>query len=136
MIDERLSRRILIYAALGGATGVLLGAFGAHGLEGFLAEGISDRAELSKRLQQYDVAVRYHLIHSVALFSLASVPFGSPLARRWVARLFTAGILLFSGSLYAIVFSGYSKLGMVTPVGGLCWIAAWLGLLAVARPTR
>ncbi|MGI9472563.1 MAG: DUF423 domain-containing protein [Rubripirellula sp.] len=58
--------------------------------------------------------------------------------RRWVLRLFVAGILLFSGSLYLLVVTNTPKLGMVTPLGGLAWILAWLMLipLAVRDPNR
>jgi uncharacterized membrane protein YgdD (TMEM256/DUF423 family) len=65
--------------------------------------------------------------------ALASVPFGSTSSRRWVARLFVIGLFLFSGSLYALVLSNTPILGAITPIGGLCWIVAWLMLVLVAR---
>ena len=166
MIDDSLSRRIIVYAGVTGALGVLLGAFSAHGLERVLSElvkqapietgqtapietgqndlgepGDTDQIEagqteeLKERLSQFDVGVRYHLIHSVALLALSAVPFGSPNSRRWVCRLFLLGIILFSGSLYALVLSNVTQLGMVAPLGGLCWIVGWLMLLQVARPS-
>lgn len=133
MIDDTLSRRIIIFASVSGAVGVAMGAFGAHGLDTFLESRGHSPELILERLNQYDVAVRYHLIHSVALLALASVPFGSPWSRHWVARLFLAGLLLFSGSLYALVLSNSPILGAITPIGGICWIVAWLMLLLVAR---
>ena len=158
MIDDSLSRRIIVYAGVSGALGVLLGAFSAHGLEDVLNDfvytdlveaGQTDLVEaggtdptdagqidlVDRRLSQFDVGVRYHLIHSVALLALSAVPFGSPTSRRWVCRLFVIGIFLFSGSLYALVLSNVPQLGMVTPLGGICWIVGWLMLLQVARPS-
>jgi uncharacterized membrane protein YgdD (TMEM256/DUF423 family) len=132
MIDDPLSRRIIVYAGVSGALGVLLGALGAHGLETILID-LGHADILDKRLSQFDVGVRYQLIHSVALLALSAVPFGTPNSRRWVSRMFLLGIVLFSGSLYALVLSNVSQLGMVTPLGGLCWIAGWLMLLLVAR---
>lgn len=133
MIDDSLSRRIIVYAALSGALGVALGAFSAHGLDRFLELRGHDAELIAKRLDQFDVAVRYHLIHSVALLALASLPFGSPAVREWVCRLFLFGLLLFSGSLYALVLTDTPMLGAITPIGGLCWIFAWLVLLLAAR---
>ena len=147
MIDDSLSRRIIVYAAMSGAIGVAIGAYGAHGLESFLIsreqsgdespEGSRERGPelIAKRLDQFDVGVRYHLVHSVALLALASVPFGSPASRHWVSRFFLAGLLLFSGSLYALVLSDTPWLGAITPIGGLAWILGWLTLVLVARRT-
>jgi uncharacterized membrane protein YgdD (TMEM256/DUF423 family) len=135
VIDDSLSRRIIVYASITGALGVLLGALGAHGLGTLLAELGHDADLIPKRLSQFDTGVRYHLFHSVALLALAAIPYGTPGSRRWVSRLFLLGIFLFSGSLYALVLSNVTQLGMVTPLGGLCWIFGWLMLLAVARPS-
>lgn len=117
---------------------MILGSVGAHGLEAVL-ESRGDSAEhIAKRLDQFDVGVRYHLIHSVALLGLAGISIGSLSVKRWVARLLVAGLVLFSGSLYVLVFSDNGKLGMVAPFGGLSWIIAWLMMiwLAISRPTE
>lgn len=135
MIDDSLSRRILLFAAFSGALGVLTGAFAAHGLESFLQSRGQDTELIAKRLDQFDVGVRYHLLHSVALLAIASIPFGSPSSRHWVARLFLLGVILFSGSLYALVLSDTPVLGAITPLGALSWVAGWLCLLWVARRT-
>ncbi|TWT52473.1 hypothetical protein Pla22_00970 [Rubripirellula amarantea] len=136
MNDDSTSRRILVYAAVTGALGVLIGAFGAHGLPDFLARQGVDPETLTKRLAQFDTGARYHLVHATALFALASLGFGSPESRRWAARFFLAGIILFSGSLYLLVFTGITKFGMVTPLGGLSWIIGWATLAVVSRKSK
>ena len=101
--------------------GVILGAFGAHGL----------RERLSpEMLVVFETGVRYHLIHGLGLLALALA------ASRWpdtyvsiAGYLFVAGILIFSGSLYVFWFTGICWLGAITPIGGLCLILGW-GLLA------
>ena len=123
MIDER-ARGLLLAAALLGAAGVALGAFGAHGL----------RARLDPRsLAVWETAVKYHLLHAVALLALALSPHAAQL--RSAGWLFVAGIALFSGSLYALALGGPRLLGPVTPLGGLALLAGWLWL-ARAAPTR
>ena len=133
MIDDSLSRRVIVYAAISGALGVALGAFSAHGLDRFLELRGHDADLIAKRLDQFEIGVRYHLIHSVALLALAALPFGSPAVRQWVCRLFVLGLVLFSGSLYALALTDTPLLGAITPIGGLCWIVAWLVLLLAAR---
>jgi uncharacterized membrane protein YgdD (TMEM256/DUF423 family) len=133
VIDENLSRRILATAAIAGASGVLLGAFAAHGLADMLTDRGFDSALVAKRVDQFDVGVRYHLIHAVTLLGLSAVSLGSPNVRRWAARLMLAGMILFSGSLYLLVLTNVPKLGAITPIGGLAWIAGWLCLLLLAK---
>ena len=107
-------------ASLLGASGVALGAFGAHGLNAQLS---------AASLASWNVAVQYHLLHAVVVFVLAwSTTAGGP-SSRWALRLFTAGIVLFSGSIYVLVLGGPRWMGPVTPIGGACLIAAWLSLL-------
>jgi uncharacterized membrane protein YgdD (TMEM256/DUF423 family) len=100
-------------AAAMGFLGVVLGAFGAHKLE----EIVSFR-----QLEIWQTAVLYQLIHSVAALWAAE---RKPL----VVWLWTAGVLLFSGSLYALTLTGITKLGMITPLGGLLFLAGWLVLV-------
>ena len=107
-------------AALLGFLGVALGAFGAHALKARLS---------GEMLAVYQTGVQYHLIHALAL-GLAAVaierwPHVAAVAAGW---LFLAGIVLFSGSLYALATSGITKLGMITPLGGLCFLAGWAAL--------
>ena len=115
-------------AALLGALAVILGAFGAHGLKNQVS---------AEALQVFEVGVRYQMYHVFAL-ALTGVLFmaGNNNRLKWAGRLFTAGIVLFSGSLYALTFAMGSahpallKLGIITPFGGVCFIAAWILLAA------
>jgi len=119
-------RSILILAAVCGSLGVLIGAFGAHGLPNFLADKGLPEATILKRLDQFDVGARYHLIHAVALLALAAIPLGSDVLRSRIAWMFVGGIVLFSGSLYLLVLINQPKFGAITPIGGVTWIVAWL----------
>ena len=123
-------RVLLLLAALFGFTGVGLGAFAAHGLKGQLS---------AEYLAVFQTGVHYQMLHALALLGLAA------LWQRLGGRLLTAagvcfcvGILLFSGSLYALTLSGISALGMITPVGGLMFLVGWfcLGLAAWRLPAR
>ena len=100
-------------AALFGASGVVLGAFGAHGLKAVLAA--------NQTLEIWHTASLYHLLHAVVLLWAA--------ARSLAFRLFACGILVFSGSLYLLAVTGRKWLGAITPLGGLLLIAGWLALL-------
>jgi len=106
-----------------GALGVALGAFGAHGLKQLVTD--------PHLLDVWDTGARYHLVHAVALLGVAAHP--SPPV--WAGRLFVAGTLLFSGSLYVMALTDVRILGAITPLGGLCYIAGWLALaLAPTKP--
>ena len=101
-----------------GFLGVALGAFGAHGLRDRLAPGM---------LEVYKTGVLYHLLHAVALLAVALG--AERLARpRAIATLFTAGVVIFSGSLYALALTGVGTLGAITPIGGLLLMAGWVTL--------
>jgi uncharacterized membrane protein YgdD (TMEM256/DUF423 family) len=122
-------RVFLLLAALAGFSGVALGAFAAHGL----------KAQLSAEyLAVFQTGVHYQLVHALALFGVALLAERLPGRLLWAAgTLFALGILLFSGSLYALTLSGLGKLGMVTPLGGLCFLVGWLCLgLAAWRAGR
>lgn len=106
-----------------GALGVALGAFGAHGLEG--------RIDDPDLLEVWNTAARYHLLHALALLGVAGHP-NQPSLAGW---LFVVGIVLFSGSLYAMTLTGMKALGAITPLGGVCFIAGWLVLAFGARGT-
>ncbi|TWU26986.1 hypothetical protein Pla52o_08420 [Novipirellula galeiformis] len=120
-------------AAICGALGVLIGAFGAHGLAGFLESRGLDAETIAKRSDQFDVGARYHLVHAVVLLSLAAVPFGADRIRRVASWLFLLGIVFFSGSLYLLVVFNVPKFGAVTPIGGLLWIFGWITLLGLVK---
>jgi uncharacterized membrane protein YgdD (TMEM256/DUF423 family) len=108
-------------SALLGALAVGLGAFGAHALEDQLAE--------AGRTGTWETAVLYHLVHAGILVVLATLPAWRP--RTWMA--FCTGIVIFSGSLYALCLTGITWLGAVTPVGGVLMIAGWLALIRSPR---
>ncbi|MCY1400359.1 hypothetical protein D3C76_734200 [compost metagenome] len=117
-------RTFLMLAAFFGFTGVALGAFAAHGLKARLS---------AEYLAVFQTAVHYQQIHALALFGVAllSAHIGGSLVgiAGW---LFTAGILLFSGSLYLLVLTGTPMLGMITPIGGVAFLGGWLLLFLVA----
>ncbi len=111
-------------AAALGLLGVVLGAFGAHGL----------RARITpEMLEIYRTGVLYHLIHAVVLLAvtLNAARFRTARIAAWC---FTAGIVVFSGSLYALAVTGARWLGAITPVGGLLFMAGWIALVIGALP--
>ncbi|KIZ50566.1 membrane protein [Pseudomonas oryzihabitans] len=117
-------RFFLLFAVLAGFTGVGLGAFAAHGLKGRLT---------ADYLAVFQTGVLYQLIHALALFGVAllSLHFQGRLVA-WAGGFFIAGILLFSGSLYLLTLTGFSRLGIITPFGGLCFLAGWACLAILA----
>jgi len=114
----------LALAAALGLSGVALGAFGAHGLRARLA---------AEGLATWQTAVHYHLLHAAAVLALALFGAATGRAVAWPAGLMAAGVLLFSGSLYALALGGPRWLGPVTPIGGLCFLAGWAALLLLVR---
>ncbi len=102
--------------AISGASAVLLGAFGAHGL--------AKRFENNpKALTNWHTAAQYHLVHSGALLIAAAA------RKPYASALFTSGIIIFSGSLYILVLSGQKWLGAITPIGGLLLVSGWIALI-------
>ncbi|MCU1729320.1 DUF423 domain-containing protein [Pseudomonas sp. 7P_10.2_Bac1] len=113
-------RMFLMLAAFFGFTGVALGAFAAHGLKDRLSE---------QYLAIFHTGVTYQLVHALALFGVALL--ATQLQNRlvtWAGVCFALGIVLFSGSLYVLTLTGISKLGIITPIGGLGFLAGWLCL--------
>jgi uncharacterized membrane protein YgdD (TMEM256/DUF423 family) len=121
----------LAVAALLAAAGVALGAFGAHGLSEALANMGYEADELARRLANYETAVRYQMYHAIALAIVGLLHRERP-RRTWhfAAAAFLLGILLFSGLLYVLVFTGpnFRWLGAVVPLGGVSLIIGWLAL--------
>ncbi|MEN5242277.1 DUF423 domain-containing protein [Pseudomonas atacamensis] len=117
-------RGFLMLAAFFGFTGVALGAFAAHGLKNRLTP---------EYLTIFHTGVTYQLVHTLALFGVALL--ATQIQGRlvtWAGVSFTIGIVLFSGSLYLLTMTGISKLGIITPFGGLAFLIGWvcLGLAA------
>ncbi len=119
----------LRFVALNGVLSVVLGAFAAHGLE----DQLSDR-----HMATFRTAVLYHFLHTLALLAVISLPdqLAKPSLCHWAAVSFAAGIVLFSGSLYLLVLTNTPTLGMVTPLGGLAFIAGWGLLFFAARRSQ
>jgi uncharacterized membrane protein YgdD (TMEM256/DUF423 family) len=115
-----MARYFLLLASLFGFTGVGLGAFAAHALKNSLSP---------EYLAVLQTGVHYQMLHALALFGVALLARQVPGRLLLVAgSLFAMGVLLFSGSLYALTLSGVTALGMITPVGGLALLAGWLCL--------
>lgn len=123
-----MSRFYLLSAALNGFLCVALGAFGAHALEGRINVSL---------LTTYQTAVQYQMFHVTALLAVAwMAQRGRTAALQWSGRLFIAGIVLFSGSLYLLALTGIRVLGAITPIGGVALLAAWLLLARAAWSSR
>jgi uncharacterized membrane protein YgdD (TMEM256/DUF423 family) len=123
-----MANAFLLAGSLAGFLGVAAGAFGAHGLRGRLSPDM---------LAVFETAVRYQMYHVLALLITAAV-----IGRVGDARLLTfagwsfiTGMVLFSGSLYALALTGMSGLGAITPLGGLAFLVGWacLAIFAAAR---
>ena len=115
-----MDRLFFALGALGGLTAVALGAFAAHALKGKLAPDL---------FEVFEVGARYHMYHALALLAVGWAttrwPGSAMTAAGW---LFVAGIVLFSGSLYALAVTGIRPLGAITPLGGVCFLAGWVAL--------
>lgn len=112
-------------AAVLGGLGVAIGAFGAHGLK----QRLSD----PELLAIFETGVRYHFYHALALLAMATMP------GLWVSRwapaagwAFTVGVVVFSGSLYALALTNIRVLGAITPIGGVAFIVGWFCLIMAA----
>lgn len=117
-------KNLLFIGSLYAFLGVAFGAFGAHALKDRLAE--------LGTLATYQTGVQYHMIHALALIFLALL-YDKIRDQRKVeicGGLFAVGVLIFSGSLYVYSITGVKILGAITPLGGLCFLSAWL-LLAI-----
>lgn len=107
-----------VLGALFGLLAVGLGAFGAHGLEGVFAP---------EEMVTYETAVRYQMYHALALLLLSAASGNlPPSAVRGAGWAFTLGVLIFSGSLYVLLFLDLPWLGAVTPVGGVSFMVGWV----------
>ena len=111
------SRVFFLIGAFGGFLSVALGAFAAHGLKSHLSP---------EMLAAFEAGVRYQMYHSLALLVAGYAARDSALRQfSYAGWLFVAGIVLFSGSLYALAATGITWLGAVTPFGGLAFLAGW-----------
>ncbi|MBC9867139.1 MAG: DUF423 domain-containing protein [Opitutae bacterium] len=118
-------RRFIKFSGILGFSGVFLGAFGAHGLKTFL--------QRVDRVETWETATFYLLVHSVALLVIGfrSHPRASDVLIELAGWFWLSGSVLFSGTLYLLCLSGISWLGAVTPLGGILFLAGW-GSLCLA----
>jgi uncharacterized membrane protein YgdD (TMEM256/DUF423 family) len=119
-----IERTSLLLAAIAGFSGVAFGAFGAHGVKGRVAS----RPDAEQRLAWWQTGALYHLVHALAIGLCALRPSAAQHGSAIAPWLFLAGIVLFSGSLYTMTLTGIRKLGAVTPLGGLAFLAGWAAL--------
>ena len=120
-----MNKTILITASLFGILGIILGAFGAHGLKAFIP---------IEAQQSFETGVRYQMYHAFFLFFVGSNATVRPKAKKAIYFLTLLGVLLFSGSIYGLATNtlttfNFKTIGIVTPIGGLLLISAWVVLL-------
>lgn len=127
----------ILCGAVLGFLGVALGAFGAHGLPEMLAGLEVPAAEIPGREKTFETAVRYHVYHALALV-LVGLLANSRRCRGWTTAgiSFLFGVLIFSGCLYALVFTGVKVLGAIVPIGGVAFLVGWLAMAAGALKWR
>src|SRR5579871_2786953 len=129
-----MNKGILFIATLLGALAVILGAFAAHGLKQIVPLEV---------IAIFETGVRYQFYHVFALLAVGIMykEFANDFLI-WTARLFLTGIFLFSGSLYLLTFlkghfpPGYEWLALITPLGGLCFIAGWLAMALAIKSKK
>jgi uncharacterized membrane protein YgdD (TMEM256/DUF423 family) len=119
-----MNRTFLLIGAISGFIAVAAGAFGAHGLRNRLSP---------EMLTVFETGVRYQMYHTLAILfvALAAARFDGWLING-AGWAFTAGIVIFSGSLYALALSGVTILGAITPIGGVAFLIGWGFLAAIA----
>ncbi len=112
----------LILGSIMAFLAVAIGAFGAHGLQSLLVA--------NERTDTFETAVKYHMYHALALLITGLlIPHYPTKLLSYSIWLFATGILIFSGSLYALSLTNIRVLGAITPIGGLCFLVAWALLI-------
>jgi uncharacterized membrane protein YgdD (TMEM256/DUF423 family) len=120
-----MNRWFFAVGALSALVSVAAGAFGAHALRGRLSPDY---------LAVFETAARYQMYHALGLIAVAWALVQWPgAAPRWAGWLFLLGTVLFSGSLYALALTGIRWLGLITPLGGIAFLAGWVCLALSAR---
>ncbi len=128
-----MNKQIILTASFFGLIAVILGAFGAHGLEGKISE---------YHIDTWKTANQYHFYHTFALLFLSTFSRAKSQSIRISYIFFTIGIFLFSGSLYLLSvrsllgIENITILGPITPLGGLCFMIGWIGLFVAALKHR
>ena len=119
-----MDKKIIAVAAIFGTIGIALGAFGAHGLKKLIEP---------ESIVVFETGVKYQMYHALFLLFLGTTPLVSPKAKSVMLWLVVAGVALFSGSIYFLACNSlfsfdFKKIGIITPVGGLLLISAWVTL--------
>jgi uncharacterized membrane protein YgdD (TMEM256/DUF423 family) len=118
------SKRFIVLGGILGAIGVALGAFGSHGLNDILTQ--------NARLDTFDTASQYHLIHALGLLIIGLLAERTPSRYlTWAGYAMVAGVIIFSGSLYILAVFNLRFMGAIAPIGGTAFILSW-GLIAFA----
>lgn len=117
-----MNKTILISGVLLGMTGIVLGAFAAHGLKELITP---------ESVQTFETGVRYQMYHALFLLFIGSTTFVSIKAKKQIFYLVMIGLLLFSGSIYGLATNlltnfNFKSIAFVTPIGGLCLILSWI----------
>ncbi|GAA4294407.1 DUF423 domain-containing protein [Aestuariibaculum suncheonense] len=120
-----MNKRLLIAGAILGAISVMLGAFGAHGLKSLIE---------SEAINTFETGVRYQMYHAFLLLFIGVVPNVQEKAKKVLFYLVLTGVILFSGSIYALATNvlttfDFKTIGFVTPIGGLFLISSWVFLI-------
>jgi uncharacterized membrane protein YgdD (TMEM256/DUF423 family) len=128
LYDYLMDRTFLMIGSIFGFLGVAFGAFGAHALKSRLS---------SEMLVVFETGVRYQMYHTFAILIVAAAigHLGDARLLGIAGWFFVAGVVLFSGSLYALALTGTTALGIITPIGGLLFLIGWV-CLAVFAATR
>ncbi len=130
-----VARRWIALGALLGALGVGFGAFGAHGLPGFLEQLGYTGNDLTRRTDIFETAIRYQLVHAVALVAVGlALEMRAVAAWRFAAWAFFVGVLIFSGLLKVLAVAGpsWNWLGAIVPIGGVLMIVGWVAVMVGA----
>ena len=114
----------LVLGCLFAFLSIAIGAFGAHGLEGKISE---------KSLQIYKTGVQYQMFQTAGIFLVALLigKFGASSTLTWAGWLMVIGVVLFSGSLYALSVTNVKIIGAITPIGGVLFLVSWV-LVAIS----
>lgn len=120
-----MNKKILVTGCLLGLIAIILGAFGAHGLKSLVS---------TESVQSFETGVRYQIYHGLFLLLLGSFKFVGEAAQKTIFYLVVIGVIFFSGSIYGLVTNelttfDFTSIAIVTPIGGLLLILAWLILL-------
>ncbi|PQO35564.1 DUF423 domain-containing protein [Blastopirellula marina] len=132
-----MAKLVLVLAAICGLTGVAAGALGDHMLQAHLeSQQITD---VDKPLERLQIGVRYQMFHATALLGVGALLLASDRGRgtaMFAALCFVAGVIAFSGTLYALAFTQNESLAMVVPFGGMAYLLGWAALIVAGLQAR